>query len=74
MNTLLKKLSGFLGRDNGAAAHSSLPHSRNSQHSMLHDGSETATRGQLVQVLLRDLLRKSGMPPGLVQVSATSFL
>ncbi|MGB4115450.1 MAG: hypothetical protein WBK51_02770 [Polaromonas sp.] len=34
---------------------------------MLHDGSETATRGQLVQVLLRDLVRKSGMPPGLIQ-------
>lgn len=67
MNTLLKKLSGLLGRDHRVAAHSSLPHSRNSQHSMLHDGSETATRGQLVQVLLRDLLRKSGMPPGLVQ-------
>jgi hypothetical protein len=65
--SLLKKLSGFLGRDKTAAAHSSLPSSRNSQHSILHDGSETATRGQLVQVLLRDLLRKNGMPPGLVQ-------
>lgn len=67
MNTLLKKLSGWLDRNHHATAHSSLPHSRNSQHSILHDGSETATRGQLVQVLLRDLLRKSGMPPGLVQ-------
>lgn len=67
MITLIKKLSGWLDRNPQAPAHSSLPHSRHSQNSMLHDGSETATRGQLVQVLLRDLVRKSGMPPGLVQ-------
>ena len=34
---------------------------------MLHDGSETEIRGQLVQVMLRDLVRKSGMPAGWVQ-------
>jgi hypothetical protein len=67
MNTLLKKLSGWLGRDQTAPSHSSLPNSRIPQQSMLHDGSESATRGQLVQVLLRDLLRRSGMPPGWVQ-------
>jgi hypothetical protein len=67
MTNILKKLSGWFGGDQTAHSNSSLPVSRNPQHSMLHDGSVTATRGQLVQVLLRDLLRKSGMPPGWVQ-------
>ncbi len=67
MNNPLKNLFDFFGTKGAAPSHSSLPHSRNSQHSMLHDGSETATRGQLVQVLLRDLLKKCGMPPGAVQ-------
>lgn len=68
MNTL-KKLSAWLGlgRNQAAPSHSSLPNSRSAQQSLLHDGSETATRGQLVQVLLRDLVKKSGMPPGWVQ-------
>ncbi len=67
MNDLLKKLSALFGGNRAEPGPSSLPNSRNEQHSMLHDGSETATRGQLVQVLLRDLIRKSGMPPGWVQ-------
>lgn len=67
MNNPFANLSGFFGFKRAAPSHSSLPNSRNSQHSMLHDGSETATRGQLVQVLLRDLVKKSGMPPGSVQ-------
>ncbi len=32
----------------------------------IEDGSENATRRQLVQVLLRDVLRRSGIPPGWV--------
>ena len=67
MNDLFKKLSGFFSGNRAEPSPSSLPNSRAAQHSMLHDGSETATRGQLVQVLLRDLVRKSGMPPGWVQ-------
>lgn len=67
MNTLLKKFSGWFGSNAGVPGNSSFPHSRNPQHSMLHDGSETATRGQLVQVLLRDLVRKSGIPQGWIQ-------
>lgn len=67
MNTILKKLSGWFDGNKAEHSNSSLPNSRNAQYSMLHDGSETATRGQLVQVLLRDLVRKSGMPPGWVQ-------
>lgn len=67
MNNLLKKLSDFFGFSRTPASHSSLPTSRSPQQSILHDGSETATRGQLVQVLLRDLVKKIGMPPGSVQ-------
>ena len=67
MTDLLKKLSGWFGSPRAEPGHSSMPHSRSVQHSILHDGSETAMRGQLVSVLLRDLVRKSGMPPGWVQ-------
>lgn len=67
MNTIMKKLSGWFGGSLVAPRNSLLASSRISQSSMLDDGSETATRGQLVQVLLRDLVRKSGMPPGWVQ-------
>ena len=62
-----KKLAGLFGGAQTAPTNSSFPLSRSPQQSVLHDGSETATRGQLVQVLLRDLVRKSGMPPGWVQ-------
>lgn len=67
MTTILKKLFNLFGRNLVAASNSSLPNSRNPQQSVLNDGSETATRSQLVQVVLRDLVRKSGMPPGWVQ-------
>jgi hypothetical protein len=67
MNNPLKQLFDFFGFNRAVPSHSSLPNTRSSQHSMLHDGSETATRGQLVQVLLRDLVKKSGMPAGAVQ-------
>jgi hypothetical protein len=33
----------------------------------IEDGSENATRRQLVQVLLRDALRKHGIPPGWIE-------
>ena len=33
----------------------------------IQDGSESAMRRQLVQVLLRDVLRKSGIPPGWIE-------
>ena len=67
MKIILKKLSVLFGGREPVASHSSLQHSRNSQYSLLHDGSETANRGQLVQVLLRDLVRKSGIPQGWIQ-------
>ena len=67
MNNTMKKLLGWFGGNKAAPKNSSFSSSRNSQYSILPDGSETATRGQLVQVLLRDLVRKSGMPSGSVQ-------
>ena len=67
MNNPLKKLAGLFNGAQAAPTNSSFAFSRSPQQSVLHDGSEAATRGQLVQVLLRDLIRKSGMQPGWVQ-------
>ena len=67
MNRILKKLSGLFGGKRINSRDSYLPSSPLAQHSKLLDGSEAATRDQLVQVLLRDLVRKSGIPPGWVQ-------
>lgn len=65
LNTI-KKLVVFFRGDSQPDSNS-LPHSRTYQQSMLADGSETATRGQLVQIMMRDLVRKSGIPPGWIQ-------
>ena len=67
MNTILKKMTNLFGGNRVVPKDSYLPSSRIAQHSTLLNGSETATRDQLVQVLLRDLVRRSGMPPGWVQ-------
>ena len=67
MLNLLKKLSASIGVDRTPSGNGSLPNSRIHHQSMLHDGSETATRGQLVQIMMRDLVRKSGIPPGWIQ-------
>ena len=57
-------LSGLFGRTE--ARPSSFPNSR-SHSSSIQDDSENATRAQLVQVTMRDLLRKSGIPPGWIE-------
>ena len=62
-----KKLTNLFGGAETALTNSSFPLSRSPQQSVLHGGSEAAMRGQLVQVLLRDLVQKSGMQPGWVQ-------
>jgi len=67
MNKRLEKLSGWLDGSKAAPLHSALPGGSCLPLSTLQGESETATRALLVQVLLRDLLRKSGMPAGLVQ-------
>ena len=60
----LKKLFGLFG--SRPVEPSSLPGSRSFQSSV-QDGSESATRGQLVQVMMRDVQRKSGIPPGWIE-------
>lgn len=67
MFNFFKKLFSSTGMNQSPAGNSSLPNSRIQHQSILHDGSETATRGQLVQIMMRDLVRKSGIPPGWVQ-------
>ena len=67
MKIILKKLSALFASKQTVSGHNPLPDSRNPLFSILHDGSETASRGQLVQVLLRDLVRKSGVPQGWIQ-------
>lgn len=67
MFNILKKLFPSADPHKSSAGNSSLPNSRILHQSILHDGSETATRGQLVQIMMRDLVRKSGIPPGWIQ-------
>ena len=62
----LKKLLGLFGGSPAPHSPSSLPGSR-SFHSSVQDGSENATRGQLVQVMMCDVQRKSGIPPGWIE-------
>lgn len=62
MNGVVKKLLNFLGKGQADSGHGAPHSSRSPQMSVLHDGSETATRGQLVQLVMRDLVRKSGLP------------
>jgi hypothetical protein len=59
-----KFLSGLFGT-RIAASQTAPPAPRDNRDSPLtiEDGSENATRRQLIQVLLRDVLRKSGIPP-----------
>ncbi|MES2508447.1 MAG: hypothetical protein V4625_00890 [Pseudomonadota bacterium] len=63
MKNLLKRLFGH--STTSAASGGAAGSARENRDSPLtiEDGSENATRRQLVQVLLRDVLRKSGIPP-----------
>lgn len=63
----LKNPFASAGNSRSARVNSSPPNSVLPQQSMLNDGSETATRGQLVQIMMRDLMRKNGIPPGWIQ-------
>ena len=58
MINALKKLFGLPG--NNATGPSTLPGNR-SFHSIVHDGSESEIRGQLVQEMMHDTLHKSGI-------------
>ena len=67
MTSTFKRISRWLDRSKADTGPSTIQQGRDSQHSTILDGSDAAVRGQLVQVLLRDLVRKSGMPAGFVQ-------
>jgi hypothetical protein len=58
-----KILTGLFGtRMEAPQAAASTPRENRDSPATIEDGSENATRRQLVQVLLRDVLRKSGIP------------
>ena len=56
-----KKTSSSQGNQGGS------PRDNRDSPVTIEDGSENATRRQLVQVLLRDVLRKSGIPPDWIE-------
>ena len=62
MKTFFSKL---FQRSKPDAAHSQGPNTGTGLS--IQEGSESATRRQLVQVLLRDVLRKSGIPPDWIE-------
>jgi hypothetical protein len=63
MKSLMRKLLGQ-GQTESTPAK---PASGRDSPLTIEDGSENATRRQLVQVLLRDALRKHGIPPGWIE-------
>ena len=71
MINALKKLFGLPG--NNETGPSTLSGNR-SFHSIVHGGSESETRGQLVQKMMRDTLHKSGISPRWIecQIQVTS--
>jgi hypothetical protein len=58
-----KLIASLFGRSPHAAAAKRTPASSRDNPLTIEDGSDNATRRQLVQVLLRDALRKYGIPP-----------
>ncbi len=69
MKTFFSKLFQRIKLD---AAHSQGP---NTDHGLsIQEGSESATRHQLVQVLLHGVLRKSGIPRGWIECHMLTVL
>lgn len=58
-----KLINSLFGRSAHGAAAQRMPASNRDNPLTIEDGSDNATRRQLVQVLLRDALRKYGIPP-----------
>jgi hypothetical protein len=67
MFNFFNKLLSSAGDKRQPASDGSLPSSRTHHQSSLNDGSQAATRGQLVHTVMRDLVRKSGIPAGWIQ-------
>ncbi len=68
MKALLKRLFGGprARAPNSQSPSSMLPGAEDFPNT-IEDGSENATRRQLVQVLLRDVMRRNGIPPGWIE-------
>ena len=62
MNSFVKKIFGLTQKSNAVSGQNS----SRSFHSSVQGESENAVRAHLVQVVMRDLLRNSGIPPGWV--------
>ena len=60
MKLFLKKIFGLVSKKESASG----PNSSRDFYSSVQDESESSVRAQLVHVVMRDLLRKSGIPPG----------
>ena len=60
MNLFLKKIFGLVSRQEPAGG----ANSSRGFYSSVQGGSESSVRAELVHVVMRDLLRKSGIPPG----------
>ena len=63
MKKLFKKIFGTQQTTSSQGTSASAARDNRDSPVTIEDGSENATRRQLVQVLLRDVLRKSGIPP-----------
>ena len=59
-------ITRLFGIDDRKSGHSSLPPSQGAALT-IQDGSENATRRQLVQVMMRDVMRRSGIPPSWIE-------
>ena len=60
MNNIIRRLFGF---PTSSAPASTLLPANHDNPATIEDGSDNAMRRQLVQVLMRDVLRKHGIPP-----------
>ncbi|MHB1198945.1 MAG: hypothetical protein ACYCZ6_05190 [Polaromonas sp.] len=65
MKTLMQKLFGTRAP---ATPHKTAPSANHDLPSTIQEGSENAIRRQLVQVLLRDMLRRHGIPPHWIEL------
>ncbi len=67
MKNLLQRLFGHHNTSSSPGMSAASARENRDSPVTIEDGSENATRRQLVQVLLRDVLRKSGIPPDWIE-------
>ena len=66
MKLFIKKIFGLVFKQESAPG----ANSSRDFHSSVQGGSESSVRAQLVHVVMRDLVRKSGIPPGWITCEA----